>query len=228
MVETALKNRDEGLCVSFQEPTLLFEYSLDAFKIAREKGLYNCWVSNGYLTLDALQMLHSAGMDAIKIDVKGDEEVYRKYCRGIDAEKIWRNVREAKKLGMHVEIVNLVITDINDDEACLSEIIERHIKEAGGNVPLHFTRYHPAYKFSNPATSIENLEKAYEAAKKAGVRYPYLGNVPGHRYENTYCPKCGELLIKRYSHSVIEYKIRDKKCSKCGEEIPIAGRYVKK
>lgn len=228
MVELAVKNRDEGLCVSFQEPALLFEYSLDVFKMAREKGLYNCYVSNGYLTLDAIRMLRIAGMDAIKIDMKGNEEVYRKYCSGIDVEKIWRTAKEAKKLGMHVEMVNLVITGVNDGDACLSEIIQRHIKEVGVDTPLHFTRYYPAYKFSNPQTKIETLERAYEMAKKAGVLYPYLGNVPGHRYENTYCPNCGGLLIKRSGFSVVEYRIKDKRCPLCGEEIPIVGRYVKK
>ncbi|MBI5253373.1 MAG: AmmeMemoRadiSam system radical SAM enzyme [Euryarchaeota archaeon] len=228
MIGTALKNKDEGLCVSFQEPTLLFEYSLDVFKIAREKRLYSCWVSNGYLTLEALRMLASAGMDAIKIDMKGDENVYKKYCGGLDVNVVWRNAREAKKLGMHVEIVNLVITDVNDDEACLNEIIQRHIKELGADTPLHFTRYYPAYKFSNPSTRIETLEKAYEVAKKAGVLYPYIGNMPGHRYENTYCPNCGELLIKKLGFSVLDYKIKDKKCPSCGEEIPIVGRHVRK
>lgn len=228
IVEMALKNKDEGLCVSFQEPTLLFEYSLDAFKIARERGLYSCWVSNGHLTLEALRMLTSAGMDAIKIDVKGDENVYKKHCTGIDVNVVWRNAREAKKIGMHVEIVNLVITNVNDDEACLNEIIQRHIKELGADTPLHFTRYYPAYRFTNPATSIETLEKAYEAARKAGVLYPYIGNVPGHRCENTYCPNCGELLIKRLGFSVLGCKIKDKKCPKCGEEILIVGRYVRK
>lgn len=228
IVEMALKNKDEGLCVSFQEPTLLFEYSLDVFKIAREKRLYNCWVSNGYLTLEALRLLAGAGMDAIKIDMKGDKEVYKKYCGGLDVNVVWRNAGEAKKLGMHAEIVNLVITDVNDDEACLNEIIQRHIKELGADTPLHFTRYYPAYKFSNPSTKIETLEKAYEAAKKAGVLYPYIGNVPGHRYENTYCPNCGELLIERLGFSVLDYKIKDKRCPRCGEEILIVGRYVKK
>ncbi len=228
IVEMALKNKDEGLCVSFQEPTLLFEYSLDVFKIAREKGLYNCWVSNGYLTLEALRLLAGAGMDAIKIDMKGDKEVYKKYCGGLDVNVVWRNAGEAEKLGMRVEIVNLVITDVNDDEACLNEIIQRHIKELGADTPLHFTRYYPAYKFSNPSTKIETLEKAYEAAKKAGVLYPYIGNVPGHRYENTYCPNCGELLIKRLGFAVVDYKIKGKKCQRCGEQIPIVGRYVRK
>jgi len=107
-------------------------------------------------------------------------------------------------------------------------VIERHLKEAGSETPLHFTRYYPAYKFSNPPTRVETLEKAYEMAKKAGVKYPYIGNVPGHRYENTYCPNCGRALIKRFGYTITSYKITDKKrCPYCGERIPIVGEYIK-
>ena len=222
MVEMALKNRDSGLCVSFQEPTLLFEYALDAFALAREKGLYNCYVSNGYMSQKALSMLHRAGMDAINIDIKGDRKVYTKYCKGLDVDVIWRNAAKARKLGIHVEMINLIITDVNEEEDCLSWIIERHLKEVGPEAPLHFTRYRPAYKFDNPSTKVETLEKAYEMAKEAGILYPYIGNVPGHRYENTSCPSCNGLLIRRRNFAVLEYSITDdKKCPKCGEKITI-------
>ena len=154
-----------------------------------------------------------------------DSEVYEKFCGRVDIEKIWRNIRESKKLGFHVELVNLVITDVNDDEECIRYVIERTLKEAGPDTPLHFTRYYPAYKFDKPPTNIKTLEKAYEMAKKLGVLYPYIGNVPGHPYENTYCPECGEVLVKRYGAMVIKYRLTaDKKCPKCGEHIPIAGR----
>jgi len=228
IVKMALRFGDEGLCASFQEPTLLTEWALDLFRLGKAEGLYCCYVSNGYMTLEALKLLKEAGMDGLKIDLKGDAETYRRYCGGTDVEKVWRNTREAKKMGFHVEIVNLVVTGVNDSEECLEWIIERHLKEVGPETPLHFTRYFPAYKFSNPPTKIEVLEKAYEMAKKAGVLYPYLGNVVGHPYENTYCPKCGTVLIKRYGYFVVDYKItEEKKCPKCGFEIPIIGRYVK-
>jgi len=128
-----------------------------------------------------------------------------------------------------VEIVNLVVTDVNDDEECLRWVIEKHLKEAGPETPLHFTRYYPAYKFHNPPTKVETLEKAYEMAKEAGVLYPYLGNVQGHGYENTYCPSCGEKLIQRLGYTIIRYKVTDdKKCPKCGQPVPITGKHVKK
>ncbi|MEM1537978.1 MAG: AmmeMemoRadiSam system radical SAM enzyme [Candidatus Nezhaarchaeales archaeon] len=229
MVELAVKHGDEGICVSFTEPLMLFEYSLDVFKLAKAKGLYNTYVSNGYMTIDALRLLVEAGMDAIKVDVKGDEDVYEKYCSGVKLNVVWRNAREAKKLGLHVEIVNLVISGVNDDEYHLNLLIERHLKEVGPETPLHFTRYYPAYKFTAPPTKVETLEKAYSMAKKAGVLYPYIGNVAGHPYENTYCPSCRQLLVERYGYLVVKYLItKDKRCPNCNHQVCIVGSYVKK
>ncbi len=229
IVEAAIRGGDDGLCVSFQEPTVLTEWVLPVFRLGSEKGLYCCYVSNGYMTLEALRMLKEAGMDGLKIDVKGDADTYRRHCGGADVEKVWRNIREAKKMGFHVEVVNLVVTDVNDDEKCLRDLIEKHLKEAGPDTPLHFTRYYPAYRFSNPPTKIETLEKAYRMAREAGVLYPYLGNVQGHKYENTYCPNCGENLITRFGHRILRYRIGDdKKCPKCRQAISITGEYVRK
>jgi pyruvate formate lyase activating enzyme len=229
VVAQALLGNDEGLCASFQEPTILTDWAVPLFKVGREKGLYCCYVSNGYMTLEALKLLRESGMDGLKIDLKGDAETYRKYCGGADVEKVWRNVREAKRMGVHVEVVNLVVKGVNDDESCLRWVIEKHLEEAGAETPLHFTRYYPAYRFQNPPTEVETLEKAYEMARKEGVLYPYLGNVSGHRYENTYCPSCGETLIRRLDYTIIAYKVTsDNKCPKCGRLIPITGKHVRK
>jgi pyruvate formate lyase activating enzyme len=230
VVELAFYNGDTGLCASFQEPTLLSEWAIPLFRLGKAKGIkYCCYVSNGYMTFETLNALHEAGMDGLKIDIKGNSETYDRYCGGADVEKVWRNAREAKKLGLHVEIVNLVVRNVNDDEETLRWVIEKHIKEVGPEIPLHFTRYFPAYKFNNPPTKVETLEKAYEMAKKAGVQYPYIGNVSGHKYENTYCPNCGEKLVRRYGCYILKYGItEDKKCPKCGTQIPITGEHVKR
>lgn len=229
IVNLAIESGDEGLCASFQEPTLLTDWNIDLFKLGSERGLYSCYVSNGYMTLEALRVLKESGMDGLKIDIKGDAYVYERFCGNINAEKVWRNVREAKRMGFHIELVNLIITDVNDEEECLRAIIERALKESGPDTPIHFTRYYPAYKFDKPATKIETLEKAYEMARSMGILYPYIGNVPGHKYEHTYCPNCHELLIKRYGFRVVRYNItEDKRCPKCGFKINIHGRYIKK
>jgi pyruvate formate lyase activating enzyme len=150
VVQRAAAAGDDGICISFNEPTLLFEYCLDLFPLSKEKGHYNCFVSNGYMKLEALRMLRNSGLDAIKIDVKGDKEVYESYCSD-DSEIVWRNIGEAKRLGMHVEVVNLVISGLNDGDGCLEEVIQR-CQEIDPRMPLHFTRYFPAHQFSMPAT----------------------------------------------------------------------------
>ncbi|MBS7646352.1 MAG: radical SAM protein [Candidatus Bathyarchaeia archaeon] len=230
VVRLALKGGDAGLCASFQEPTLLADWVIKTFSIGKRMGIkYCCFVSNGYMTLEALKVLRDAGLDGLKIDVKGDQETYTRYCGGVDVEKVWRNAREAKRLGLHVEIVNLVVSGVNDDESTLRWIIEKHLENVGPETPLHFTRYFPSYKFYNPPTKIEILEKAYTMAKKFGVLYPYIGNVMGHPYENTYCPDCRKMLIKRYGYHVLEYYVTaENKCPKCGAEIPITGKYLGK
>ncbi len=171
------------------------------------------------MTLEALRMLIEAGMDAIKIDMKGNSEVYKKYCAA-DSEVVWRNIKEAKRLMMHVEIVNLVITGVNDNEACLMEIILR-CKEIDPYMPLHFTRYHLAYKFTSPPTKEENDGESLHYSKARVNKFPYVGNIPGHEYEDTYCPSCGEVLIRRSGYKVTAFKLKDKKCPACGETIPI-------
>ncbi len=218
MTEKALTFGDIATCASFNEPTLLFEYLLDLFQLAKARGLFNTMVSNGYITPLALKMLVDAGLDAMNVDLKGDDEVYGSYCGG-RAKNVLKTIKKAKELGVHLEIVNLLVTDVNDDEDCIRWIVENHLKNAGCEVPLHFTRYFPAYLFSNPPTPVERIEKAIEIAKKEGVEYVYIGNVPGHRYESTYCPNCGELLIKRYSYRVLDIRLKGNRCWKCGKEI---------
>jgi len=228
IVEWALENGDVGLCASFQEPTLLTEWAIQVFTIGKRMGIrYCCYVSNGYMTVEALKALHESGMDGLKIDIKGGPEVYEKYCGGVNVDKVWRNVVEAKKLGLHIEIVNLLVTGVNDHDESIEWVIEKHLENAGPEVPLHFTRYYPAYKFHNPPTKIEVLEKAYYMARKAGILYPYIGNVPGHRYESTYCPNCGDLLIKRYGHYILKYRVTpEKRCPTCGNSILVTGYYM--
>jgi pyruvate formate lyase activating enzyme len=218
----------QGISVSFNEPTLLFEYSLDVFDLTKTKkeGYYNTYVTNGYMSSEALKLLVKHGLDAMNVDVKGDEEAVRKYC-GADVDKVWRNIKEAKKMGIHLEVTTLVIPGVNADEECLRGIASRIRNEIGENTPWHITQYYPAYKslqmgLYKGRTPVEMLERAWEIGKEEGLNYVYLGNVPGHPYENTYCPGCGELLIRRYGFDVVNYRITSgNKCPKCNKFIPI-------
>ncbi|HDM23953.1 AmmeMemoRadiSam system radical SAM enzyme [archaeon] len=218
LVEYAVKY-SSGTSISFNEPTLLLEYSLDVFRLASEKGLYNTYITNGYMTLEALKLLIKSGLNAMNIDVKGLEHVYRRYCGISDWIKVLENAKFAIENGVHVELTNLVITNVNDREENIEELVEHILKYCGDKAIIHFTRYFPAYMFHEKPTKIETLEKAYKIAKRAGVKYVYIGNVPGHRYEHTYCHNCGKVLIKRHIFSIIENRIKNGRCPYCGAEI---------
>jgi pyruvate formate lyase activating enzyme len=218
----------QGTSISFNEPTMLFEYSLNVFPLAKRSGFYNTLVSNGYMTLEALRMLRAAGMDAIKFDLKGERDAVRRYCAA-DVDIVWRNIHEARRLGMHVEVVTLMIPKVNDDDETIVGVAQRCLKDVGPDVPLHFTRFYPAYEMTDRSpTPLSTLERARELARKQGIHYVYIGNVPGHRWENTYCHNCEELLIQRYGFSIMKYYITEgKKCPNCDSKIPISGQYVK-
>ncbi len=229
LVELALKLGCQGTSISFNEPTLLLEYSLDVFRLARERGLYNTFVTNGYMTREALELLIEAGLDGMNIDIKGDGEAVLRYCKA-DVEKVWRNARIAKERGVWVEITTLVIPGVNDREGVLRSIAGRIREELGPDTPWHVTRYYPAYEFLwksyVPPTEIETLERAWEIGRSEGLQFVYLGNVPGHPRESTYCPRCGELLIERWGFEVRRRGLgEDNTCSSCGAPIPLVGRF---
>jgi len=216
----------QSISFSFNEPTLQTEYALDVMKLARAEGLTTNYVTNGYMTGDVLDALIDEGLDAMSVDVKGCREAVRRFC-GADVEVVWRNLERAYSRGVHVEVVNLVIPGVNDDEKCFREIAQRLLRACGEDAPLHFTRYYPAYKFTAPPTPTETLEKAREVALEEGLRYVYVGNVPGHPYENTYCHSCGKEVVRRYVFEVIGWRLdSENRCTFCGEKIPIRGKRV--
>lgn len=220
-VEYARRCGCQGTSISFNEPTLSLEWALEVFPLAHQAGLYNTFVTNGYMTEQALELLARAGLDGMNIDVKGGREAVRQHC-GAEVEVVWRNSRRAKELGIWVELTTLVIPTVNDDEATLSAIAGRIVGELGADTPWHVTRYYPAYRFSAPPTPVATLEKAREIGLQAGLRYVYIGNVPGHPGENTACPRCARVLVKRAGLCVLDCVVTpDGRCPECGE--PIAG-----
>ncbi len=219
LVELAEANACEGTSISYNEPTLSLEWSIEGFQIAKRKGLYNTVVTNGYMTEKTLHLFIDAGLDAANVDIKGDEKAVRRFC-GADVQKIWRNCKILNEKDVHLEITTLVIPTVNDDLKVLADIGKRIVDELGDDTPWHLTRYFPSYRFSVPATSIKFLEDAYEMAKDSGLNFVYLGNVPDHKYEDTYCPKCGGLLIKRSGLTVINMKItKDLLCPHCKNDM---------
>jgi pyruvate formate lyase activating enzyme len=135
---------------------------------------------------------------------------------------VLRSIKQVAKAGRHLEIVNLVVPTLNDSEKMLTELAKWVSGEAGPDVPVHFTRFHPDYQLLNlPPTPVSTLERAYEIAKKQGLRYPYVGNVPGHPGNNTYCPKCGKVVIERSGFFTTAVAMKDGTCAACAT--PISG-----
>ncbi len=225
-VNLTLKSKSQGTSISFNEPTLLFEYSLDVFKLAKQKGLYNTYVTNGYMTENVLQDLIDAGLDAMNIDIKGDADMVKKYC-GADVEKVWRNARLAKELGVHTEITTLLIEGLNSSENIIEKISNRIVKELGEYTPYHLSRFFPQYKSLDygidTATKLKSLYNAFDIAKTAGLKYVYVGNVSNKKYSQTICPNCSKTAIKRENYFGVEELNIDKEgnCNSCGFHICI-------
>jgi pyruvate formate lyase activating enzyme len=219
-VHTTIESGCQGTSISFNEPTLSLEWSLEVFPIARSRGLYNTYVTNGYMTPEALDLLIDAGLDAMNVDIKGEAPEVKRHCRHVDVEKVWASCRHARSRGVHLEITTLLIPGVNDSERSLYRIAAQIRSELGKDVPWHVTGYYPAYKFTSPATPPAMLERAHDAGKKAGLQFVYIGNLPGHEYNNTYCPACNEMVISRMGFHILENRLREGNCPSCGTLIP--------
>ena len=219
-VDLAIREHSKGIAWTYNEPTVWFEYTYDTARLAKERGLYTVYVTNGYITREALDTI-APYLDAYRVDVKAfTEEAYMKIATIRNFKPILDNAIRAKKhWGLHIEIVTNITPTINDDESQLKNLAHWIEEELGPETPWHVTRFIPYYQLKDLyATPIETLEKAYEIGKESGLRYVYIGNVPGHRYENTYCYNCGNLLIARYGFYIEKFLIKDKKCPFCGAQ----------
>ena len=227
LVEMALKNGDEGLCASFNEPATLFDYLIDVFELGSRHGLYGVLVTNGYFTENALKLLLEAGADGFSVDVKGSP-YSRNALTSIDHEKAFRNARLILDNGGHVEAVFLVVTGFNDSDETIDWILGKHLDYLGPDTPLHVNRYYPAHYWRKPATSLRKLLEIRARAMKLGINYVYVGNTGIPELEYTRCPRCGKILIARHGYRVTHYNLDGDKCPRCGQKIPIKGKYVKR
>jgi pyruvate formate lyase activating enzyme len=222
-VRETLRQGCRGTSISFNEPTLSFEWSLEVFRLARARGLYNTFVTNGYMTAAALGELAKAGLDALNVDVKGDEVAIWKHGRGVDVEKVWARCRQARALGVHLELTQLVIPGVNDDEGPLAETARRIVEELGPQTPWHVSAYFPAYRFKAPPTPVTTLEKAADLGRRAGLEFVYVGNVSAAGHANTYCPHCDALLAERRGLQLLRNAVVEGRCPRCHRDIPGVG-----
>ncbi len=223
LVEKANKRGCSGIAYTYTEPTIFLEYARDTMKRASPE-LYNIFVSNGYMTKEALDEV-SDFLDGINVDLKGGEEFYRKHCGVPDMEPIYTILGELSDRDIHTEVTNLIIPGVNDTDDEIRKRV-RWIKEnMGSDTPVHFSRFHPDFKMlDSKPTPVETLERAMDIGKEEGLNYVYCGNVPGHRSESTYCPNCNSLLVKRVGFRVEEFNLkRGMKCHECDEDINIRG-----
>jgi pyruvate formate lyase activating enzyme len=222
--ETVIENAREAgarsVAYTYVEPTVFYEYMYDIGALAKKAGLLNVIHSNGFINPEPLRSLCKT-LDAANIDLKGFEEhFYRELCGG-ELQPVLRTLKTLKEEKVHLEITSLVIPTKNDEMATVREMCLWIKKELGPDTPLHFSRFFPLYKLrSLPATPISTLDKARSIALSAGLEYVYVGNVPGHEGENTFCSKCKKKVIQRRGFMVGEINIRKGNCRYCGNPVP--------
>lgn len=220
VVEAALKNSCKSIAYTYSEPMNFYEYMLDTAKLARQKGILNVCHSNGYINPAPLKELCKY-LDAVNIDLKGfTSKYYNELCEA-ELEPVLETLKILKKEGIWVEITNLIVPGKNDDPQDIERMCRWILKNLGQDIPIHFSRFHPMYQLTNLSpTPVQTLEKARKIAIAVGLRYVYIGNVWGHEGENTYCPKCKKLLIKRVGFTILENNIKDGKCKFCEMKVP--------
>jgi pyruvate formate lyase activating enzyme len=227
VVELAVENGAKGIAYTYNEPTIFVEYALDVAKLAHEKGLYNVFVTNGYMTKEVVQAMRGF-VDAAVVDFKGngEQKFVNKHSLMVSSEPMKQALLEMKKAGIHIEITDLIIPGVGDSLAACDELTGWICKHLGPDTPVQFTRFYPAHKMTDyPETPYETLKTHYDIARMNGLNYVYIGNMPGNPYESTYCPKCGEIVIERHGLYMTGWKLdKENRCPSCRNEIPVVGR----
>jgi pyruvate formate lyase activating enzyme len=220
LLDKAEENRCDGIAYTYNEPTIWYEYTYDCSKKAHDEGLYNVYVTNGYITEEPLREI-APYMDAMNIDIKGNDSFYRKVCKA-RLEPVLDTCRLARSLGIHTELTYLVIPGYNDDDASVDGFCRFVAEELDNQTPVHFTRFFPYHRMTGvPSTPYQTLLKAYTIAKARKLEFAYIGNVMDREHNNTFCPQCNSLLIERSTFSVRLTGLDGKRCATCGRKIPI-------
>lgn len=219
VVEKAIERGCETVSFTYSEPTVFYEYMLDIVKIAKRKGLKTLYHTNGSINHDPLIGLLPY-MDAVTVDLKAFTERFYQEVSSSLLEPVLHTLKTIKAYGRHLEIVNLVIPTLNDHPGEIREMCAWIKTHLGKSTPLHFNRFFPNYKLTHlPPTPIETLERAHRIAKEEGLEYVYIGNVPGHEMNSTFCPQCKRKIIQRTHFSVSAKVIKNGKCGFCGYSI---------
>ncbi|MBN2198556.1 MAG: AmmeMemoRadiSam system radical SAM enzyme [Candidatus Aminicenantes bacterium] len=218
--DLALRHRSPSIAYTYSEPVVFFEYMMDTAAVSRSRGLRNVVVTGGYINPEPLAELLRA-VDAVKVDLKGfNEKFYAEYVRG-RLGPVLEAIKLIARSRTWLEIVYLVIPGLNDDRDEIRRMSRWLVREAGPDVPLHFSRFHPMYLMKNlPSTPLSTLESARSVALSEGLRYVYIGNVPGHEAENTVCPSCGRVVIRRVGFQVKDNELQSGRCRFCRHPIP--------
>lgn len=209
---------------TYGEPVVFYTYMYDVASAAREQGIGSVMISNGYIKEKPLRKLCEV-LTGVKIDLKAfTERFYKETCSG-ELAPVLDALECLHDIGIWLEIVVLLVPTLNDSDEELRTMAQWVVDKLGANVPMHFTRFHPTYKIKNlPPTPVGTLDRAREIALEAGVRFAYVGNVPGHRGENTYCPQCANVLIRRLGFHVLSNALAHTsggaECPNCHTPIP--------
>lgn len=208
------------IAFTYNEPTVYTEYVRDTAAAAKKAGIRSVVISNGYINPAPLESLAEV-ISAYKVDFKAFSKTFYRDVTGGDREPVLATIKLLRKLGIWMELVHLTIPTLNDNDNDFEAMGEWLMAEVGPDVPVHFTRFYPRYRLTNlPATPVSTLERARNILLEKGMRYVYVGNVPGHPAESTYCPKCGKALIGRSGYSIRQNRVKNGACGYCGAVIP--------
>jgi pyruvate formate lyase activating enzyme len=220
IVELAKYYKSSSVAYTYSDPVIFYEYMYDTAKLARQNGLYNIMITAGYINREPLEALLPY-LDMVKVDFKGFNDRFYRTIVGCDLSDILNTLRTLKKHNVSTELVNLVVPGLNDNMDDLRKLCKWVVQNMGADTPLFFTKFYPQYRLLNlPPTSEDMLVQVHDMAKQEGLEYVYVGNVPGNKYENTFCPRCGRVVVGRRGYTITEYNITsDGKCKFCGYKI---------